>query len=84
MKLVIATHNQDKVKEIRHILAGLDAEVMTLDEFRGAPETVEDGKTLEANALKKARAIRTFTGVSALGKSKARIRLLRVRYSFAE
>lgn len=66
MKLVIATHNQDKVKEIRHILSGLDAEVLTLDEFGTVPDTVEDGKTLEENALKKAREVRSFTGVSAL------------------
>jgi len=66
MKLVIATHNKDKVKEIKHILAGLDVDVLTLDDFPGAPETVEDGETLEANALKKAREIREFTGASAL------------------
>lgn len=66
MKLVIATHNQDKVEEIRHILSGLDAEVLTLEDFGAVPETVEDGKTLEENALKKAREVRSLTGVSAL------------------
>lgn len=66
MKLVIATHNQDKVREIRHILAGLDVEILTLDDFEGAPDPVEDGETLEANALKKAREIRDFTGLCAL------------------
>lgn len=38
----------------------------TLDDFENAPETVEDGETLAQNALKKARAIRAFTGCSAL------------------
>ena len=66
MKLVIATHNKDKVREIRHILAGLDVEVLRLDDFEGAPDPVEDGVTLEANALKKAREIRDFTGLCAL------------------
>lgn len=66
MRIVLATNNRDKVREIRAILAGLDLTVMTLDDFPGAPEVVEDGDTLEANALKKAREIREFTGISAL------------------
>ncbi len=66
MYLVLATHNKDKVAEISRILAGLDIELSTLDEYPGAPEPVEDGETLEANAIKKAVAIREFTGRSAL------------------
>jgi XTP/dITP diphosphohydrolase len=66
MNLVLATHNKDKVAEISRILGGLDVELSTLDEYPGAPEPVEDGETLEANALKKAMAIREFTGRSAL------------------
>jgi XTP/dITP diphosphohydrolase len=66
MEVVLATHNQDKVKEIMLLLAGLDLEVSTLDDFPDAPATVEDGDTLEANALKKAREARDLTGHSAL------------------
>jgi XTP/dITP diphosphohydrolase len=66
VRLVLATHNKDKVAEIGRILDGLDVEISTLDDFPGAPETTEDGDTLEANALKKAREIRAFTGQSAL------------------
>lgn len=66
MKIVLATHNRDKAGEIRAILEGLDVTLLTLDEFPGAPETVEDAGTLEGNALKKAREIRAFTGLSAL------------------
>ena len=66
MKLVLATHNKDKVAEIGRILDGLDVELSTLDDFPGAPEPVEDGDTLEANALIKAREIREFTRRSAL------------------
>jgi XTP/dITP diphosphohydrolase len=66
MKVVLATHNRDKIREIREILAGLDVDVSTVDDFDGIPEPVEDGDTLEANALKKAREIRDFTGLSAL------------------
>ncbi|MCH7549621.1 MAG: non-canonical purine NTP pyrophosphatase [Candidatus Krumholzibacteriota bacterium] len=71
MKLVLATHNWDKAREIRKILDGLDVEVSTLDEFEGAPHTVEDGTTLEENALKKACEIRDFTGESALADDTA-------------
>lgn len=66
MKLILATHNKDKAAEIGRILAGLDLELLTVDDFPGAPETEEDGETLEENALKKAREIREFTGCSAL------------------
>jgi XTP/dITP diphosphohydrolase len=66
MKIVLATHNSDKVGEIRAILDGLDVTLLTLDDFPGAPETKEDAGTLEGNALKKAREVRAFTGLSAL------------------
>jgi len=66
VKLVLATHNKDKAAEIGRILEGLDVELTTVDDFPGAPKTVEDGDTLEANALKKAREIRVFTRRSAL------------------
>ena len=66
MKIVLATHNRDKVREIRSMLRGMGVEVLTVDDFPGVPDPVEDGDTLEANALKKAREIRDHTGVSAL------------------
>ncbi len=66
MRLVLATRNRDKVSEIRRILEGLDVQLTTLEEFGDVPETVEDGATLEANALKKAREVRDFTGRTAL------------------
>jgi len=66
MKVVLATHNRDKVKEIRRILAGLDLEMTTVDDYDDVPEPVEDGETLTDNAIIKAREIRDFTGVSAI------------------
>ena len=66
MKVVLATHNKDKAAEIGRILEGLNIELSTVDDFPGAPDPVEDGDTLEANALKKAREIRAFTRRSAL------------------
>jgi XTP/dITP diphosphohydrolase len=66
MKLVLATRNRDKAREIVAMLAGLDIDVVTLDAFPHAPATVEDGATLEANAWKKAREARMHTQLSAL------------------
>ena len=66
MKIVLATRNRDKAREILAMLQGLDLEVVTLADFPGARETVEDGETLEANAFKKAREARDHTGLSAL------------------
>ena len=66
VKLVLATANPDKIIEIRHALAGLSLEILTRDDFPGIPDVVEDGETLEANALKKGRALTTATGIMSL------------------
>ena len=66
MNLVLATRNRDKAREILAMLDGLDLEVVTLADFPGSPETVEDGETLEANAYKKASEARGHTGLTAL------------------
>jgi XTP/dITP diphosphohydrolase len=66
VKLVLATRNPDKAREIVELLAGLGVEVLTLDDFPPSPATVEDGGTLEANAIKKAREARDHTRLSAL------------------
>jgi len=65
-KLILATRNPDKIQEIRRLLDELDIEVMTLDSFPEAPAVIEDGDTLAANALKKARVIHEFTGLTAV------------------
>ena len=54
MELVVATRNQDKLKEIKTLLKGLPIKVVSLKNFWHAPEVKEDGMTLEANAKKKA------------------------------
>lgn len=63
--IVIATHNRDKIREFRHKLGKL-LNIKTLDDFPDMPEVLEDGKTLEENALKKAREIHEYTGLPAL------------------
>ena len=65
MKLILATRNQGKRREIQDML-GSDIQVLSLEAFPNAPEVIEDGKTFEANAIKKAREIATYTGLPAL------------------
>ena len=63
--LILATRNQGKRREIQDML-GSDIQVLSLDAFPNAPEVIEDGDTFEANAIKKAREIAKYTGLSAL------------------
>jgi XTP/dITP diphosphohydrolase len=51
--LLIATRNAHKVGEIRAIL-GSRFQLLTLNDFPGAPKVVEDAETFEGNATKKA------------------------------
>lgn len=66
MKIVLSTRNQSKAGQIKDLLRGLDVEVLTLDEAGVAGQAVEDGQTLEANALSKADFARRQTGEWAL------------------
>ena len=59
--VVLATHNPHKVKEILAIFNDSAITFLTLEDFPGAPDVVEDGKTLEENAQKKAYEIARFT-----------------------
>jgi len=54
MQLFIATKNKNKLKEIKSILADLQIKITTPDDIPNFPEIIEDGKTLEENAKKKA------------------------------
>jgi len=54
-QLLLATRNKDKVSELRSLLVDANSLLLTLDGFPQIEETVEDGETLEENALKKAR-----------------------------
>jgi XTP/dITP diphosphohydrolase len=63
--LVLATRNQGKLNELARIL-GADIRLAGLDAFPGAPDVLETGATFEANALLKARAVATYTGLPAV------------------
>ncbi len=56
-RLIFATGNKDKMKEIRMILGDLDYEILSMKEAGITADIVEDGKTFEENAQIKAKAI---------------------------
>jgi XTP/dITP diphosphohydrolase len=65
-QLVLATRNQHKVRELAALLRSLPVRVQTLDDFPHVREVVEDGSTLEENALKKARQVFRESTIPAL------------------
>ena len=74
MKLVLATRNQGKVRELTEMLYQLPVkegdlsdwqlktEVISLNAYPDAPEVIEDGETYMENAAKKASVIAQYTG----------------------
>ncbi len=56
-KIIFATGNEDKMKEIRMILGGDQTEICSMKEAQIALEIVEDGTTFEENARIKASAV---------------------------
>jgi XTP/dITP diphosphohydrolase len=64
--VVIATHNRHKLTEIRKILKSPTFRVRGLDDFPPPYTVRETGKTLEANALLKARKAARVTGLLSL------------------
>ncbi|MEI8345152.1 MAG: non-canonical purine NTP pyrophosphatase, partial [Candidatus Omnitrophota bacterium] len=65
--MVIGTHNRDKLRELKRLLDGSGIEVLSLDDAgRRIQEAVEDGRTYEANARKKASFYAKQTGLLTL------------------
>ncbi len=57
MRIVFATGNKDKMREIRQILGGLDAEILSMKEAGVDVDVEENGSTFSENARIKADAI---------------------------
>ncbi len=66
MKLIIASNNKHKIKEIKQILKGRFEPILSLSEAGIEHETVEDGETFIENARKKASEIAKISGSAAL------------------
>lgn len=66
-KIVVCSHNQGKLREIRAILEDLDIALITPREMPDLPDPVEDGDTFLDNARIKARSAFAFCGLPSLG-----------------
>lgn len=66
MRIIFATRNEGKVREISEMLAETKMELISLNRFDSLPEIIEDGKNYLENALKKARVISEYTGEAVL------------------
>ena len=62
-KIVIASKNPDKIREILDIFGGGVPEFIICPDL---PDVIEDGSTFYENALKKARSVSEYTGLPAL------------------
>lgn len=60
-RIIFATGNQGKMREIRQILEGMDVEILSMKEAGITVDIVEDGTTFEENAIIKAKAVAAAT-----------------------
>lgn len=67
-KLILATNNIHKVREIKEILKDIPFELLTVEDFPelAAMEVIEDGITFEENAIKKAKEVSECFALPAL------------------
>ena len=64
--LLLASHNQDKAKELKALLSGMNIQLLTLNDFPNIVPTIEDQDTISANAMKKAFEASLKTGLVSL------------------
>ena len=65
-KIVLASKNLDKVKEMRLALKDLPFEILSLADFAEIPDAIEDGATFEDNAIIKAKFFSEQTNLACL------------------
>ncbi len=66
MKLLVATNNSDKYREMEELLTDLPVNLHSLQEFPEAPEVEEDRDTFAGNAAKKASEMARLTQMPAV------------------
>ena len=59
-EIILATGNKHKVIEIKDILKDLPVNIKPMTDFEKYPEVIEDGKTLQDNAIKKATEVAKY------------------------
>ncbi|MEW6244654.1 MAG: XTP/dITP diphosphatase [Bacillota bacterium] len=65
-RLVVATTNRGKVREIASLLSGTDIELLSLSDFPSLPPLAEEGNTFEDNAKSKALQAAGYTGLACI------------------
>lgn len=65
-RLLFASRNEGKIREARAILETGNLRLLSIDDFPGAPDVIEDGDTFLENALKKAEILGRYAGVPAI------------------
>jgi non-canonical purine NTP pyrophosphatase (RdgB/HAM1 family) len=65
-KVVLASRNRDKVRELLQVFEGMPFQVVSAEDYPGLPEVIEDGTTIEGNATRKALITAAYTGEIAL------------------
>jgi XTP/dITP diphosphohydrolase len=68
MRILVATTNQDKLREIRALLDGVDVELMTLRDLPAVAEPQETGETFQDNARLKARYYSAAAGLMTIAE----------------
>ena len=66
VEIVLATRNKKKIEEIKRITSGVPITILSLDDFSGCPDVIEDNDTFEGNAVQKAVSACRCTGKPAL------------------
>ena len=64
--IVLATHNKDKRLELSKALNSKDINILSLEDFPNIGDIIEDGETLEENALIKAHTVYGITGLPSI------------------
>jgi XTP/dITP diphosphohydrolase len=68
MRLLVATTNRDKIREIRSLLVGAPIEIFTLSDLPPVAEPEETGETFADNARLKARYYAAHAGMTAVAE----------------
>jgi non-canonical purine NTP pyrophosphatase (RdgB/HAM1 family) len=66
-RIIFATKNRGKLREVKNIFEGSRFEIVSLLDFKEVPEIIEDKETFEENALLKAKTVYEYYGISAMG-----------------
>ncbi len=68
LRIILASHNKNKVEEIQELLSNTDIHVNSLSDIGYNKEIIEDGITLQENALIKARALYEIYNCPVIGE----------------